>query len=92
MTGWLQCWLFLQINYFQFRLIYREANDAANRLAHLASREVIDEVWLAETPEIIRDVLLAEMCVDNRGSGSLSFPMYDLSNNNMNGIHLEDPG
>ena len=45
------------ISYVSFRHIHREANDVANRLAHLASRSYIDDFWYEETPD-----LLLRMC------------------------------
>ncbi|XP_024161206.1 uncharacterized protein LOC112168311 [Rosa chinensis] len=57
---------------FQVRHIFREANGAANRLAHLASYNYISDVWLEETPVIIRDVLYEDSCIDARGQGFMS--------------------
>ncbi|PRQ54504.1 putative ribonuclease H-like domain-containing protein [Rosa chinensis] len=42
--------------------IYREANDVAHRLAHLASSGYVDEYWLEEAPVIIQDVLYEDSC------------------------------
>ncbi|PRQ19025.1 hypothetical protein RchiOBHm_Chr7g0212601 [Rosa chinensis] len=57
---------------FQVRHIFREANGAAKRLAHLASCNYIFDVWLEETPIIIRDVLYKDSCTDARGQGFMS--------------------
>lgn len=64
-------WL-ISISSISFRRIYREVNDVANHLAHLASRSYIDDLWLGETPSIIDDVLYEDICKCTRGLGTTS--------------------
>ncbi|XP_024200286.1 uncharacterized protein LOC112203572 [Rosa chinensis] len=45
----------------QVRHIFREANGVVDRLAHLARRGMLDDVWLGETPAIIQDVLYEDI-------------------------------
>ena len=55
--------------------IYCEANCVAYRLAHLASVDWLDDVWLDETPAIIQDVLYEDYCHSSSiacGSGFMS--------------------
>ena len=47
--------------------IFREANGVAHRLAHIASSSFTNEFWLEETPSIIEDVLLDDVCNRTRG-------------------------
>ncbi|XP_004296207.1 PREDICTED: uncharacterized protein LOC101297422 [Fragaria vesca subsp. vesca] len=72
---------------FRCRHIYREANGVANRLAHLASWNSLDELWFDEAPVIIRDVLFEDGCNVDRGLGNKSPPMFDYHINNM----VEEP-
>ncbi|KAL6178236.1 hypothetical protein ACLB2K_049755 [Fragaria x ananassa] len=56
----------------RIRHIGREANGVADRLAHLASAGLLDDVWSGETPAIIQDVLYEDICNSSivaRGSG-----------------------
>ncbi|XP_061999476.1 uncharacterized protein LOC133716838 [Rosa rugosa] len=60
----------------QIRHIFREANGVANRLAHLASMNYLDDVWLDESPAIIQDVLYEDSCTIARGQGYMSPSMH----------------
>ncbi|XP_062014260.1 uncharacterized protein LOC133730740 [Rosa rugosa] len=51
----------------EIRHIFREANGVANRLAHLASLNYLDDIWLEESPMIIQDVLYEDSCTTARG-------------------------
>ena len=65
------------------RHIYREANSVADRLAHFACKEVVDYIWLGESPAIIQDVLYEDNmhCTTlARGSGYMSPSLQNYSN------------
>lgn len=62
----------MAFNSIQIRHIYREANSVAHRLAHFASFSFLDDLWLEETPAIIRDVLYEDLCNCARGFGHTS--------------------
>ncbi|XP_062005922.1 uncharacterized protein LOC133723110 [Rosa rugosa] len=57
--------------------VFREANGAARRLAHLASLNYLNDVWLEESPAIIQNVLYEDNCNYNRGQGPMSPSRYD---------------
>ena len=69
--------------FIQFRHVYRQANGVANRLACLANGHDLDQVWLEESPVIIRDILLEDGCIITRGLGDMSPPVYSNSINNI---------
>ncbi|KAM5552963.1 hypothetical protein ABKV19_025282 [Rosa sericea] len=74
--------------------IYREANDVAHRLAHLASVGYLDATWLEEAPVIIQDALYEDLCTGTRGVGNMSPSLYDDSypiNNIIIGRGAESP-
>lgn len=54
------------------RHIFCETNGVAHKLAYFTSVSFIDDVWLGETPCIIKDVLFEDLCNYNRGTGPSS--------------------
>jgi ribonuclease HI len=70
------------INSCQVSYVYREANEVANRLAHLASCSFFNEFWVDETHVIIQDVLLEDLCNSTRGLGAMSPSIYNSSSSN----------
>ncbi|XP_062011139.1 uncharacterized protein LOC133727571 [Rosa rugosa] len=57
---------------FQIRHVFREANGVAHRLAHPASLNYLDDIWVDESPVIIQDVLYKDLCTEARAQGFMS--------------------
>lgn len=74
------CWKYQSaISSVLIQHIYREANECAHRLAHVACYSIINDIWLDETFVIIRDVHYEDFSCCTRGLGSLSPSMFSQS-------------